>query len=119
MNLLAGVLPAIPDEDATILRYFIRGADPRNDYGFAPLSEGTLRVLEQRLGAHGLVNHGPSYLASIIKSMEDEDLQSGRTQFRRLTQRAVEMLRVGYEYERIQQEWLYQEIGDNIAELMG
>ncbi|MGA4988617.1 hypothetical protein [Nonomuraea bangladeshensis] len=96
-----------------------RGADPDNKYGFAPLSEEALRALERRLGGHGLVNHGPNYLASIIKSMEDEDSKSGRTQFRRLTRSAVEMLRVGYEFERIQQEWLYQEIGGNIAKLMG
>ncbi|MEV0618554.1 hypothetical protein AB0I81_34865 [Nonomuraea sp. NPDC050404] len=118
VNQLATVLPVIPDQYATILRYFIRGADPKNQYGFASLSETTLQVLEQRLGAHGLENHGPNYLASIIEMREEEDRQSGRANFRRLEQTAVEMLRVGYEYSKIQQEWLYEEIGVNITELM-
>lgn len=116
---LPGVLVAIPDQYATILRYLVRGEDYNDIAGFPPLSYTTLAALEQQLVPRGLVNHGVETLLLAKMAERERNLEKeGKSKhWGRMHPRAAELYRGGYDYRKIKHAWLFEEIGDNIAEV--
>ncbi|WP_327105878.1 hypothetical protein [Nonomuraea glycinis] len=117
---LPGVLSAIPDQYATILRYLVRGEDYKDLAGFQPLSTATHDALEKQLTSRGLVNHGPNYLIMEMRKLKQKHESEGRSKdWTRFHPRKRELLRVGYDYTKVKHAWLYEEIGENIADVLG
>lgn len=119
---LPGVLAAIPDEYATIVRFLVRGEDYNDAAGFPPMSDITLAALEKQLTrpGRGLVNHGKEqYLVDRVRQMEENLARQGKSKdWSKLHPAAVELFRVGYDYKKVKQAWSYEEIGENIAEVL-
>ncbi|MET8334383.1 hypothetical protein [Streptosporangium canum] len=117
---LPGVLVAIPDQYATILRYLVRGEDYNDIAGFPPMSPVTHEALKQQLTGRGLDYHGAEqYLIDKSLEMERGFEREGKSKdWGRMAPWAAELYRIGYDYEKVRPAWLYEEIGQNIAELL-
>lgn len=120
---LPGLLVAIPDQYATILRYLVLGEDFHDIAGFPPMSAVTEKVLEQQLTRPGrdLVNHGrEQYLIDKILGMREGLADQGKSRDgAKMHPASAAMYRVGYDFQKIKHAWLYEEIGENIAEVLG
>lgn len=118
---LPGVLAVIPDQYATIIRYLVRGQDYNDVAGFPPMSAVTHEALKQQLTDRGLEYHGAEqYLIDKSLEMERGFEREGKSKdWGRMAPWAAELYRIGYDYEKVRPAWLYEEIGDNITELIG
>ncbi|WP_345562714.1 hypothetical protein [Nonomuraea rosea] len=121
IHLLPGVLVAIPDQYATILRYLVTGEDYHNLSGFPPMSEASDQALYRQLTARGLEYHGrEQYLVDKLQEQVERLAKEGKgSSWAKMHPRAVELYRGGWDYKKIKQAWLYEEIGENIADLLG
>jgi len=118
---LPGVLVAIPDQYATILRLLVLGEDYQDLAGFPPLSETTYNVLQRLLEPRGVTYHGQvTYLIQQRRELEEENERQGRSKgWSRLDREAQARYKTGFDHKLIRHAWLYEEIGENIAELLG
>jgi hypothetical protein len=117
---LVGVLPAIPDQYASILRYMLWGEDYQRRAGVLPLSQVTREALERQLTAHGLEHYGENYYLIKKRELEERNQAEGKSKdWSSHHPRARELYKLGWDYTKVKPDWLYQEIGENIAEVLG
>lgn len=121
IHMLPGVLVAIPDQYAAILRYRVTGADYNNIVGFPPMSEISDQALFRQLTARGLQYHGrEQYLVDKLQEQIKNLAKEGKgSSWTSMHPRARELYRGGWDYKKMKQAWLYEEIGENIAEVLG
>lgn len=121
IHLLPGVLVAIPDQYATILRYLVTGEDYNNISGFPPMSETSDQALRRQLTARGLEYHGrEDYLAKKLHEQRQKLAAEGKgSSWAKMHPRDVELSRAGWDHTKVKQAWLYEEIGENIADVLG
>lgn len=121
IHLLPGVLVAIPDQYATILRYLVTGEDYNNISGFPPMSQASDQALFRQLTARGLEYHGrEQYLVDKMQEQIKKLAQEGKgSSWASMHPRSRELYRGGWDFKKIKHAWLYEEIGENIAEVLG